>query len=63
MISVEQKRKGTNLKKASSTSMVTPLSKEEQFMGRINGTVGQCARFEIGNMKHLQQLAAVNLDR
>jgi hypothetical protein len=58
MVSAEQKRRGTNLKKALSASMVTPSPKEEST-GRTNGTVVQRARFEIKNVRHLQRLAGV----
>jgi hypothetical protein len=43
--------------------MVTPSPKEEKCTGKINGTVVQRARFDIGHGKYLQQLATVNLGR
>jgi hypothetical protein len=58
----QTKREKRKSQKDSSASLVTPSPKEE-CMGRTNGTVMQRARFEIGNVKHLQQLAVVNLGR
>jgi hypothetical protein len=63
MISTEHKWRGISLKKAWSASMVTPLPKEEECTERTNGTVVKRARFVIENVRHPQQIPAVNLSR